>query len=56
MAKEFKSPSAMAMYADKLWDALRAQTSDSFVAAASSSCCLHLQAHPSCCLPLRQVP
>ena len=36
MAKEFKSPSEMAMHADKLWDALRAQTSDSFVAAAFS--------------------
>ena len=37
VAKDFKSPSEMALHADKLWDARRTKTADSLLAAASTS-------------------
>ena len=37
VAKDFKNPSEMALHADKLWDACRAQAVDSLLAAASKS-------------------
>ena len=37
VAKEFKTPSEMALHTDKLWDARRAQTTDSHLAAAATS-------------------
>ena len=37
VANEFKTPSEMALRADKLWDARRTQTSDPLLAAAATS-------------------
>jgi len=37
VANEFKTPSEMALHADKLWDARRTQTSDPLLAAAATS-------------------
>ena len=37
VAKDFKNPSEMALHADKLWDARRAQAVDPLLAAASTS-------------------
>ena len=37
VAKDFRNPSEMALHADKLWDARRAQAVDSLLAAASKS-------------------
>lgn len=37
VSKEFKTPSKMVLHADKLWDARRAQTADSFLTAAATS-------------------
>ena len=37
VAKDFKNPSKMALHADKLWDARRAQAVDPLLAAASTS-------------------
>ena len=37
VAKDFKNPSEMALHADKLWDACRAQAVDPLLAAASMS-------------------
>jgi len=37
VAKDFKKPSEMALHADKLWDAHRAQAVDPLLAAASTS-------------------
>lgn len=37
VAREFKTPGEMALHADKLWDARRAQTTDSFLTAAATS-------------------
>ena len=37
VSKEFKTPSEMALHADKLWDARRTQASDPLLAAAATS-------------------
>jgi hypothetical protein len=37
VAGDFKTPSEMALHADKLWDTRRAQTADSFLTAAATS-------------------
>ena len=37
VAKDFKTPSDMALHADKLWDARKTQVADSLLAAASTS-------------------
>ena len=37
VANEFKTPSEMALQADKLWDTLRTQTSDPLLSAAATS-------------------